>query len=180
MAIEPETKSWTWVLEKRCEACGLDAARIDFRDIPDLIMANAAQWPGALDLGDPRLRPDDSTWSPLEYAAHVRDVFRRFVARVDLLVTEDDPVFENWDQDATAVTDRYNEQDPNTVLRELLLNATVLAETFRSVPGHALGRSGRRSDGSVFTVETLGQYFIHDPVHHLFDVTGQRFAASTS
>ena len=134
MAIEPETKSWTWVLERRCEACGLDAA-------------------------------------------HVRDVFRRFATRVDLMVTETDPVFENWDQDTTAIADRYAEQDPATVLRELRSDAMVLAEAFRSVPDHALERRGRRSDGSAFTVETLGQYFIHDPVHHLFDVTGQRFPA---
>jgi len=25
-----------------------------------------------------------------------------------------------------------------------------------------------------FTVETFARYFIHDPVHHLYDVTGQR------
>ncbi|GGF20521.1 DinB family protein [Williamsia phyllosphaerae] len=178
MPIEPETKSWTWVLERPCEACGLDASRVDFRDIPDLVLANADQWADALDFGDPHLRPDDSTWSPLEYAAHVRDVFRRFAARVDLMVTEDNPVFENWDQDATAVTDRYNEQDAATVLHEMHSDATVLAELFRSVPDDALGRSGRRGDGSVFTIETLGQYFIHDPVHHLFDVTGQRFPPS--
>ncbi|GAA1458203.1 DinB family protein [Williamsia maris] len=178
MPIEPETKSWTWVLEKPCDACGLDASQVDFRDIPDLIIANAAQWSDALDLGDPRLRPNDSTWSPLEYAAHVRDVFRRFATRIDLMITEDDPEFENWDQDATAVTDRYNEQDPATVLRELASEGATLAEVFRSVPDDALGRSGRRSDGSTFTVETLGQYFIHDPVHHLFDVTGQRFPST--
>lgn len=31
-------------------------------------------------------------------------------------------------------------------------------------------RPGRRSNGSVFTVRTLGQYFLHDVVHHLHDV----------
>ena len=35
-------------------------------------------------------------------------------------------------------------------------------------------RTGRRSDGASFTVETFARYFIHDPVHHLYDVTGQR------
>jgi hypothetical protein len=28
----------------------------------------------------------------------------------------------------------------------------------------------------VFSVETFGRYFVHDPVHHLYDVTGQRQA----
>ena len=35
-------------------------------------------------------------------------------------------------------------------------------------------RTGPRSDGARFTVETFARYFVHDPVHHLYDVTGQR------
>jgi hypothetical protein len=31
-------------------------------------------------------------------------------------------------------------------------------------------RPGRRSNGSSFTATTLGQYFLHDVVHHLHDV----------
>ena len=29
---------------------------------------------------------------------------------------------------------------------------------------------GRRSDGSAFTVESLGRYWLHDVEHHLHDV----------
>jgi hypothetical protein len=31
-------------------------------------------------------------------------------------------------------------------------------------------RTGRRSDGAAFTVESFARYFVHDPVHHLHDV----------
>ncbi|MFM7891632.1 MAG: hypothetical protein ACKO8V_07035 [Actinomycetota bacterium] len=31
-------------------------------------------------------------------------------------------------------------------------------------------RCGFRSDGSVFTIKTIAQYLLHDPVHHLWDV----------
>ncbi len=70
----------------------------------------------------PMLRsgPTTSTWSPLEYACHVRDVFRIFDARLGLMLTEDDPTFANWDQDVTAVDDAYGEQDPATVAAELV------------------------------------------------------------
>jgi hypothetical protein len=37
-----------------------------------------------------------------------------------------------------------------------------------------LVRTGRRSDGSVFTVTTLAVYYAHDPVHHLWDVRRTR------
>ena len=35
-------------------------------------------------------------------------------------------------------------------------------------------RTGARSDGARFTVATFARYFVHDPIHHLYDVTGER------
>lgn len=170
MPIVPETKSWTWVLERRCPECGFDASTVAFRDIPELTRENALAWMPVLERDDVRERPDDSTWSPLEYAAHVRDVYGVMGRRLRLLLEEDDPEFENWDQDATAVAERYGEQDPAVVAGQLRERAFELADAWEAVPDAALGRAGRRGDGSVFTVETLGRYFIHDPVHHLADV----------
>lgn len=177
MPIEPDTKNWTWVLERPCDACGLDASSLPFRDIPDLVTDNVGGWSAALDVADPAARPDDATWSPLEYAAHVRDVFRRFAVRLDAMLTQDDPEFEDWDQDATALAARYREQDPDVVLRELAEDGHAVADAFRAVRDSDLGRTGRRSDGSVFTVESLGRYFVHDPIHHLVDVTGERIVS---
>ncbi|KQS00906.1 methyltransferase type 12 [Williamsia sp. Leaf354] len=174
MPIVPDTANWTWVLERACPACGLDASRIEFDAVADLTEDNVDRWPRALDVADPALRPDDHTWSPLEYAAHVRDVFRIFGVRLDMMLTQTDPLFDNWDQDATAIAERYGEQDPAVVLAELRDAGLALARDFRAVHPTSRMRTGRRSDGSVFTVETLARYFIHDPVHHLVDVTGER------
>lgn len=169
MPIVPDTKNWTWVLERACPECGFDASTVAFREIPRLTRENAAAWMPVLEREDVRVRPDESTWSPLEYAAHVRDVYGVMGRRLQLLLTQDDPEFENWDQDATAVAERYGEQDPAVVAAELREAAETLADAWEAVPDSALGRSGRRSDGSVFTVESLARYFIHDPVHHLWD-----------
>ncbi|MHA7984884.1 DinB family protein [Rathayibacter sp. CAU 1779] len=170
MPIVPETKSWTWVLERPCPECGFDASTVPFRDIPRLTRENVAAWMPVLERDDVRVRPNDATWSPLEYAAHVRDVFGVMSGRLQLLLREDDPEFENWDQDATAVAERYGEQDPATVAVQLREAGLAIADAWDAVPDAVLGRSGRRSDGSVFTVESLARYFIHDPVHHLWDV----------
>lgn len=62
---------------------------------------------------------------PLAYACHLRDVCRVYTERLALMSTQDDPHHPNWDQDATAVEDRY---------------------------------------------------LVHDPVHHLWDVTGMKAA----
>ena len=55
---------------------------------------------------------------------------------------------------------------------ELAAAAEAVAARFGTLSGVQWERPGRRSDGAVFTVETFGRYFVHDPVHHLHDVTG--------
>ncbi len=171
MAITPDTKDWTWVLDRRCPECGLDAGRVDPGEVPAMLRANAAAWQSVLTgAEDPRPRPREDVWSPLEYGCHVRDVFRIFDQRLALMLGTDDPLFPNWDQDATAVADRYEEQDPATVAAELLDAAQTLAGRFDSVTGSDWDRTGSRSDGARFTVTSFARYFIHDPVHHLHDV----------
>ena len=171
MAITPDTKNWTWVIEKACPECGFDGSAISAKDVAGLVRENAAQWPAVLQGADVRERPDDSTWSPLEYAAHVRDVHRLYDYRLGLMLEQDAPRYPNWDQDATAVADRYNEQDPAAVAEELAAAAASVADAFDAVPDDAWERTGHRSDGVVFTIDTFARYFIHDPVHHLHDVT---------
>src|SRR5436305_63911 len=121
-----------------------------------------------------RAGPEPAKWSPLEYACHVRDVFRLYDQRLELMLSQDDPLFPNWDQDETAVTDRYGEQDPAEAAAALRQAAFAIAGRFEGVTGDQWQRTGARSDGARFTVETFARYFVHDPVHHLYDVTGQR------
>ncbi|MDT5148414.1 MAG: hypothetical protein QOI01_147 [Mycobacterium sp.] len=171
MAIRSDTKNWTWVLRRECPECGFDASAVSARDVATLLKENAAAWPAVLRRHDVARRPDATTWSALEYGAHVRDVVRIFAVRLALMLDVDEPRFDDWDQDATAVAARYREQDPPTVAAELTTAADSLAAAFESVPDDAWERKGFRSDGSEFTIETLARYFIHDPVHHLHDVT---------
>lgn len=170
VAIEPDEKDWTWVLERPCAECGFDPATIDVNDLPEAIHRNTRGWFGALDRPEATVRPDDSTWSRLEYACHVRDVHRMFRFRVQLMLNEDDPEFENWDQDATALEDKYDEQDPSVVVVELVEAAADIAGTYAGVADEQWDRTGRRSNGSVFTVASIGRYHLHDIVHHLHDI----------
>ena len=170
MAITPDTKDWTWVVERPCEECGFDAAGLEPADVAALVRSNVEVWPAVLSRPDARVRPDDATWSPLEYAAHVRDVLRLYDYRLHLMLAEDDPVYPNWDQDATAVEERYNEQDPAAVADELAEAAETIADDFAALADAQWQRTGRRSDGAAFTVTTFARYFAHDLEHHRFDV----------
>jgi hypothetical protein len=168
--IEPDVKDWTWVLQQPCAECGFDAAALHGRDIGRMVRVQTQFWPQVLSRPDAPQRPAPNVWSPLEYACHVRDVCKIFTMRVELMRTEDDPEFANWDQDETALVGEYWSQDPRTVGEQLLEAARQAADAFDKVGDDEWTRTGRRSNGSVFTVETLGRYFVHDLVHHRHDV----------
>ena len=177
---EPDTKDWTWTLRERCPECGLAAGEVPLDEVAHRAYVAGEEWVQIL-RSSPAVasRPRPDVWSPLEYGAHVRDVYRVFGERLRLMLAEDDPVFANWDQDETAVRERYGEQDPEVVADELEQAATALVEHITALRPDQLDRTGRRSNGSEFTVVTLLQYFLHDVVHHLWDVTAQPDAAAS-
>ena len=180
MEPEPDTKDWTWTLHRRCPECGLSAGEIGVQEIATRAFVAAEEWVQILRSSPAVIsRPAPTVWSPLEYGAHVRDVYRLFDQRLMVMLAEDDPQFPNWDQDETAIRERYGEQDPEVVADELEAAASTFVGHVGELQPEQLGRTGRRSNGSEFTVVTLLQYFLHDVVHHLWDVTGQQDGASS-
>jgi len=169
-AIAPDDKDWTWTLREQCPDCGFTAAAVPSSQISGLVTAFTDPWSSVLARPDADRRPVPSTWSPLEYACHVRDVCRLFEERLRLMLAREAPAFANWDQDETAVTERYGEQDPSRVAAGLTAAGASFAAAYAEVPDDGWGRTGIRSDGSPFTVLTLGQYGLHDLRHHLWDV----------
>src|SRR4051812_21230139 len=95
VSIEPDTKDWTWVLERPCPECGYDGSKVRPEQLADLTHENTRGWHGVLDHHDSAVRPAPHRWSRLEYACHVRDVHEVFANRVHLMLDEDDPEFEN-------------------------------------------------------------------------------------
>ncbi|WP_067823838.1 DinB family protein [Nocardia inohanensis] len=190
MPIVADTKDWTWVLERACAECGFDPDAIAYAAVPGLVRDSAVRLGAALRRPDAALRPDDSTWSDLEYAAHVRDVCRIFTHRLDIArtaaarpgpqiggydaavtVTESGvPMFSNWDQDVTAVAENYAAQQPGAVAAELADVAEIAAAAFESVPEAERERAALRGNGSAFTIDSMARYFVHDLVHHVHDV----------
>ena len=167
----PDDKSWTWVLERPCPECGFDASTTAAESVAALTRHNAQDWRALLAAGSIHAgRPRDDTWSSLEYACHVRDVFVRYDQRIRLMEDEDDPLFPNWDQDASAVDDHYDEQDAVRVVEELSDAAEALARRLDAISGDVWARPGRRSDGASFTIATISRYMVHDVIHHVWDL----------
>jgi hypothetical protein len=168
--VSPDTRDWTFVIHDGCNECGFlpqDAEHTGTR-----LRAAIPLWRAALSRDDVGVRPGPTVWSALEYGCHVRDTCRIFRQRLELMLAEDNPVFANWDQDATALEDNYFGQDAARVAEELAVEAETTADVFDSVRADQLARPGRRSNGSVFTVGSFAVYFLHDVEHHLHDVAG--------
>lgn len=168
--IVPHDKDWTWTLERACPDCGFDAAAVGGAEIASLVTAYTTPWTAVLARPDTATRTDPNTWSPLEYACHVRDVCDLFADRVQLMLDDDGARFANWDQDATAVESRYAAQSPNVVASEIPVAASRLSAAYAGVSGDKWDRRGLRSNGAEFTVLSLGRYGLHDLAHHLWDV----------
>ena len=99
-----DTKDWTWVLERQCPDCGFDAAALNRDSIGNALRGvNERMITLLRESPDVARRPEPDVWSALEYGCHVRDVHRLFLRRLQLMLGQDGPQFENWDQDATAI-----------------------------------------------------------------------------
>jgi hypothetical protein len=163
--VEPDTKDWTWVLDRPCPECRFDRAAVDHTEDAGRIRGDATDWVRRLGQAGAERRRQPTVWSTLEYRCHIRDVHRIFNHRVRLMLTEDEPQFPSWDQDETTIADDYASQDPTTVATELFDAATIVAESYANVPANAWTRRGLRSNGSEFTIATISIYHLHDIVH---------------
>jgi hypothetical protein len=159
----------------RCDECGYVYGVITRVEIPLALRARAVDFRTRLaELEDEVLRahPRSGAWSALEYACHVRDLFRVQRERVELALVENEPRFTAMRREERVYEERYNEQDPTTVGEELVGSAGRLAATFESLDGSGWTRTGVYNWPStqVRTVEWIGQHTVHEAQHHLQDV----------
>jgi hypothetical protein len=174
--LPTDDKPWVVVLERPCAECGYDTAAYRRGQLVPRLQQCAAGWHARLAASEPGFdrRPDATTWSPIEYAAHVGDVFALLLQRVGRMLDEDGPQFTNWDQDAAAFNGRYYARTPAEASTAIAANAAAAAARLDALPPEAWTRTGTRSDGTPFSVESLTRYMLHDVVHHLVDVGGAR------
>ena len=157
------------------DGCGLD---LDTINPPDAVAAlrsfprrYRAVLTGFEDDEDPeallRRRPDPSTWSALEYAAHVRDVFRLFDDRIRQALSSDGVEVADWDHEAAAAG--YGGEEPSRVLDALVEAAERLAGAVSQVPDDGWDRAVVRL-GQRESVLAMARKAVHEGSHHLKDV----------
>lgn len=171
MATLKDDKDWTWVVERACAQCGFDPTTIPRDHLSARVREVAPAFAARLSRPDAADRPQEDVWSPLEYGAHVRDVAGLMGGRLEQILTVDDPVFPNWDQDEVAEEVGYRTQDPLTVSEQIRSALEDFADAVDAVPEDGWERPGHRTNGDRFTARTLVVYSLHDFEHHVWDVT---------
>jgi DinB superfamily len=155
-----------------CADCGmsyagtaLEAAVPALRAVPADVRAAALAVPDA----HRRVRPEPATWSVVEYACHVRDVFASFTIRLHRISTEDVPALEPMFADLRAERFRYNEADLGAVLAELDAYVAGFLDEIASTT--AWERTATRRPGEVRTARWLVRHGVHEARHHTLDIT---------
>lgn len=162
---------------ERCAECGFDATLLTNADAITAVRSLGRRWREAFeDVPDDvlRRRPAPGTWSPLEYAAHTRDVLALLGDGLGQILDDTRPSFPAIEQDAPgpdgAATDHgYNELDPERVLNSLDARAREMAERASgALPEHF--RRTATMGGETRDASWVLKHAVHDATHHLKDV----------
>lgn len=160
-----------------CEECGFVYEDLAAADVPAAVRAFARRYRAPLSRflpgedGDAlvRRRPEPDTWSAVEYAAHVRDVFANYAAWIELTLAEDRPVLEAPGPDELAALRNYGGDDPAVVADAIAANAERLAAVIEAVPDGGWDRVGLRGDEERSVLFTARRA-VHEGSHHLLDI----------
>jgi len=163
--------------QEPCQECGFDYEALDPADIPAVIRSFAKRYRAPLNRflpgedGDSlvRQRPEPETWSALEYAAHVRDVFANYAGWIELTLAQDRPTLEGPGPEELAGLRNYNDDDPVVVADAVAANAERLAAIVETVPDDGWERIGLRGGGDR-SVLLSARRAVHEGSHHLLDI----------
>lgn len=116
-----------------------------------------------------RRRPDPSTWSALEYTAHVADRLDHLGPEILRITLEDQPTLVAFENDLRATEHAYNTLDRTEVLGWLDMACEELASVVEGVRADDWPRTGLLA-GTERDAITVARDGVHEGSHHLRDV----------
>lgn len=160
-----------------CAECGLDYARLQPPDVKVAVRSFPRRFRQALaaarddDAAEAliRRRPDPTTWSALEYTAHVADILEAFAEAIRRTYDEERPALVLFDSDARVGAGRYNEQDPQVIADRLRAAAEHLAAQLDRVDPEGWRREAVLPWGDRDLLD-IARLAVHEGAHHLRDV----------
>jgi S-DNA-T family DNA segregation ATPase FtsK/SpoIIIE len=159
-------------IHETCAQCHFDGGAFDDHALLVAIRELGPRWRAALETsGDKlRVRPAPAVWSPLEYAAHTRDVTALHVFGVEQALTGTEPVLPAVEPGlADAAAEHYADEDPHAVTAAIEREANKLAGVAQAA-GTDAWQHGITLGTNRSNVRQLLEHALHDSVHHLDDL----------
>jgi hypothetical protein len=178
VTLQPDARFFEFVgydtLSESCADCGFIYAQTRTELLAWLqsdIGAFVARFED-IDASRARVRPEPDTWSPLEYACHVRDVLRVMRERIELAQREFEAAFTPMRRDERVVEERYNEQDPTVVAKEITEAGSALVAQLRSLDDAGWARRGTYSypQPALRDITWITANTVHELYHHRRDL----------
>jgi hypothetical protein len=160
------------VKHELCAQCGFDGAAYSDAELLAALRALGPQWRALLTTAGARLRvrPAPDVWSPIEYAAHSRDITALHAFGVEQALTVDEPAYPAFaDGLVDEVATGYADEDATVVVDMLEAEADRLAALADDAGVDAWSRGLTIGDDRS-DVRQLLEHALHDSTHHLDDV----------
>lgn len=159
----------------RCDDCGFVYEQLAAEEISHALLSVASRIGELLasrDADTLRTRPAPETWSAVEYACHLRDVFLVQRDRVILALVEERPSFPAMYRDARPELVGYRSERPADVAEEMALAARMLALLFSRLSAGQLARRCFYNYPQPTEVDLtwVGQHTVHEGRHHIGDI----------
>jgi hypothetical protein len=177
-AARGEGWDWTRIQREPCPQCGGNPAAMEPGTLGTLAVDLAGQWRAFLLTDDDthlRTNPEFGINSPIQYAAHVRDVLRVAGERMVLGLEQDSPTVPIFNP-PQEVWETYNGLDAGELADDLEARARRFAEIVAGVGDDQWERTVVNDRGPygvyTFTIAGLARNGVHEAHHHLLDATG--------
>jgi hypothetical protein len=163
--------------DHRCDSCAYSYPHITIETATELVRSMPDRYSDEIAATADtilRARPEERTWSVLEYLCHVRDVYTVGTIRLYRIRAEDRPALEPMLNDLRTVRFRHNEHEPGPVLRELgFAVAGCLDEVARVTDWD---RVATRLPTEQRSARWQVRHLAHEGIHHLHDIERVRAA----
>lgn len=114
-----------------------------------------------------RWHPAPGEWCVNEVLGHLLEAERRgFAGRIRILLAEDQPRLETWDQEEVTRERRDCERPGDQVLAELLAERVLSVELVEGLSAELLDRGGEHVTVGPVTVRELLQEWVHHDRNH--------------
>jgi hypothetical protein len=173
-------EGWQWhrIQMDACPQCGDHPAALPVASLGPLAVARAAEWRAFLQQADDayvRHIPEPGVFSPLQYAAHVRDIVRVYTDRIILGIEQDAPTVPIF-QPPQETWEAYNRSDVHELAADIEAQARRLEAIGEDMDSSAWSRIVVNDRGVYgvysFTLAGLACNAVHEEHHHLLDAQG--------